>query len=344
MKRLNSNDIARLAGVSRSTVSRVINNYPNVPDHTRDRVMAVIRENHYYPQLSGQMLNGMRNNTIGLFWLSRTTIAEDALSSSFLVHVIDAATERGYLVLSCILDGLTDRGSADFVRRTFLEGRIDGGVFIGAGRAEPLVGELAEMGKIVGLFDYRPDDAPGCLTVNYERDTGEKAVDYLCALGHRDIAVIDGNRSRYCCEQRRESCLRGMERHGLSLRGEWLLPGGIAYSDGYRAVKRLLEDRGGPLPTALVAANDSAAFGAYQACREAGLRVPDDLSVIGADGHMNAEKASPPLTTFAFDFKRMFDSLVDRVIDRIEQKEAVASDETFASELIERQSCRSLTE
>ena len=340
MKRMNSADIARLAGVSRSTVSRVINNYPNVPDETRQRVMKVIKENHYYPQLCGQMLNGTKSRTIGLFWVSRASIALDPLSSSYFMNIVDAATAHDYLVLSCILDNLTDARNVQFVRRVFMEGRIDAGIFIGANNSDPLLVELLEAGEIIGVFDYYQEQpVPNCITANFERCSGEKAVDYLYGLGHRRIAFIDGDLNRLSCLDRHESFIRGMLKHGLSIRSDWMVFGGITQTPGYQATRRLLENARGDLPTAIFATNDAVAFGVYQACRELGLSIPGDISVIGVDGHINDTHIDPPLTTIAFDFRRMFSSLVARIIDAIDQKEGVETVAFHDGTLCERASC-----
>lgn len=342
MKRVNSSDIAKLAGVSRSTVSRVINNYPNVPDETRQRVMKVIRENNYYPQISGQMLNGMKKKTIGLFWLSRASIAQDSLSSSYFMNIVDAATEHNYLVLSCILDNLTDKKNIQFVRKVFMEGRIDAGIFIGAANNDPLLEELLEAGEIIGAFDFYRTGAPtpNCITVNFEQNSGEKAIDYLYDLGHREIAVIDGDMTRLSSLDRHESFMCSMMKHGLPIRNEWLAYGGITQRTGYAAAMKMLDACGERLPTAIFANNDAVAFGVYRALKERGLRIPEDISVIGVDGHINAIHATPPLTSICFDFRRMFSSLVTRVIDAIEQKGEVPTVEYFEGKLTERASCR----
>lgn len=344
MKRLNSTDIARLAGVSRSTVSRVINQYPNVPEETRRRVMEVIKEHHYYPQFSGQLLSGMKSKTIGLFWLTRFSIAPDALSSSYFMHIVDAATESGYMVLSCILSDLTDKKNVQFVRRVFLEGRIDAGIFVGVHNDDPLLRELIDMGMTVGVFDYQQsgDHNPNCITANFERNSGEKAVDHLVSMGHTRIGTIHGELDRLSCSDRHASFLRGMEKHGLPMRDAWIVQGGITYSSGYQAGQQLLANCGDDLPTAIFAANDSVAFGLYQALREANLRVPEDISVVGVDGHVNAEHSNPPLTTISFNFREMFFSLVARVIDQIEQNGCDAPDVFFPGQLTERESCRKI--
>lgn len=243
MKKLNSNDIAKLAGVSRSTVCRVINGYSNVPEETRQKVMKVIKENHYYPLISGRLLSGKTTKTLGLFWIGGNRIAQDALSSSFFMHVIDAAAQREYLVLSCILSNLSDNENVNYVRKIFMEGRIDAGIFVGLGNNEPLIDELVGLDKIVGLFDY--------------------------------------------------------------------------YHENEDVPNRV-----------------------YDVCAEMGLRIPEDISVVGADGDVSGKYTTPPLTTFTFDFKEMFASLVNRVIDAVEQKEDVPQSDFIEGHLLVRDSCR----
>ncbi len=342
MKRINSNDIAQLAGVSRSTVSRVINGYSNVPEETRKKVMKVIKENHYYPLISGQLLTGKQTKTLGLFWLGHASIARDSLTSSYFMHVIDAAAQRGYLVLSCILDNLTDKKNINYVRKIFMEGRIDAGLFVGISNNEPLIDELVSVDKIVGLFDYyhENEDIPNRISVNFDRNSGEATIDYLYALGHRKIAIIDGDLSRLSCVHRHESYMRGLMKHSLPMQNKWMTYGGIVEETGYAAAKRMLSACMDDLPTAVCANNDGVAFGVYRACRELGLRIPEDISVVGADGHANGQYTTPPLTTFSFDFKEMFASLVNRVIDVVEQKENVPQSDFIERKFIERGSCR----
>lgn len=344
MKKVNSNDIAKLAGVSRSTVSRVINGYSNVPEATRKKVMKVIKENNYYPLLSGQLLTGKNTNTIGFFWVTDGSIANDPLCSAYFMHVIEAAAERGFLVLSCVLSNLTDSKNINYVRKIFLQGRIDAAVFVGINNNEPLIDELLDMGKIVGLFDYyhENENIPNCITVNFERDTGEKAIDYLYSLGHRKIGIIDGNMSRYSSVQRHESYLKGMMKHSLTIHNKWLCFGGITANSGYKAAKAMLEACNGDYPTALCANNDSVAFGVYRACEEAGLKIPEDISIIGVDGHFNGKYTNPPLTTVAFDFNEIFTSLVARVIDTVNEVDGTNRNEFIKGEVLERDSCRNL--
>lgn len=340
MKRISSNDIARLAGVSRSTVSRVINGYTNVPPETYERVMKVIKEYHYYPQVSARALSGKSTNTIGLFWVGRSRLAMDPLTSSYFMHVVDAAAERGYLVLSSFIDDLTDSANVQKVRKIYMEGRIDAGIFVGLSNTEPLVDELLEMDKIVGIFDYfhEGEDQPHRLSSNFERDSGEAVIDYLYSLGHRKIAIIDGDLSRLSCIHRHESYMRGMLKHSLPLKNQWLAYGGIVEETGYPAAKQLLENSLDDLPTAICANNDGVAFGVYRACAGLGLRIPQDISVVGMDARPEGKTASPPLTTYYYDFQRLFASLTDRVIDTIEEKPDVLQADFIPGQLLVRES------
>ena len=338
--KLNSTEIARLAGVSRSTVSRVINGYNNVPDETREHVMRVINENGYYPLLSGQLLAGKKTKTLGFIWVNSGNIADSVQCSAFFAHVTDSAAAHGYLVLTCIVKNLTDGENVDWVKRIFMQERVDGGVFIGVDNDEPLIEELISRGMIVGIFDhYHPDrNEPNRISVNFEVNTGEKCVDYLCELGHRNIAVIDGNMSRYSSCMRHLGYIRAMKAHGVALRPEWMLFGDLEESTGLAATNRLLA-LPGELPTAICANNDAVAFGVIAAIVAHGLRVPEDISVIGIDGHDRASFVSPPLTTYEFNFAQIFRSLVSRVIAVIEEKEEVKRTEFLESTLVVRNSC-----
>jgi len=320
-KKLTSTEIAKLAGVSRSTVSRVINGYSNVPQRTRDHVMAVIRENNYYPHLSGLLLVGKKVKTLGFFWIKGGdgSIAQDDLSSSYLVHVIEAAARLGYLTLTCILENLDDLTNIDWVKKNFMQGRIDAGIFIGVNNDEPVIEELIAGGQIVGIFDhYHHAIAPNRISVNYEKDTGYKIIKYLHGLGHKKIAILYGDDNRYSSATRKQGFLRGMYECGIIPNPKWMCLGGIDDRQGYTAAKNMITKAiaAGELPTAICANNDAVAFGVYRALKELGIKIPDQISVVGIDGH--SRMVRPALTTYAFDYHKVFSSLVARTIAAVE--------------------------
>jgi len=346
MKKLTSSQIAELAGVSRSTVSRVINGYSNVPKSTHDQVMRVIKENNYHPYLSGQLLVGKKTATLGFFWIagSSESIAGNELSSAYLVHLVEAAARQGYLMLTCILKNLTDQENIAWVNKIFMQGRIDAGVFIGVDNDEPLIEDLIAGGNIVGIFDhYHPNkNEPNRISVNYEKDTGGKIIDYLHSLGHRKIALVHGGDNRYSSITRRESFLAAMRQHNIEIKPEWMSLGGITEEQGYTAAKEMLAKalNANDLPTAICANNDAVAFGVYRALKEFNITIPNQISVTGIDGHIR--KVSPTLTTYEFDYCQLFSSLVARTIAAVEEKEANPTTEFIKGHLVERESCRRL--
>ncbi|MDR1642718.1 MAG: LacI family transcriptional regulator [Clostridiales bacterium] len=343
MKQLNSLEVAKLAGVSRSTVSRVVNGYSNVPESTRERVMKIIRDNGYYPHLSGQLLAGKKTGTLGFFWISLGDIASDSLSSSYFVNVTEAAAQHGHLILTCILKNLTDCENICWAKKVFTQGRIDGGIFIGVNNNEPVIEELISSGHVVGIFDHFHADRlePNRISVNFEDDTGSKVIDYLYECGHRKIGIIDGNMNRYSSAKRHESFLKGMQQHSLEIRREWMQYADVTEPAGYEAAKRMLASCS-ELPTAICANNDAAAFGVYKALTEAGISIPDQVSVTGIDGHGRGELSTPQLTTFAFNYHDFFYSLVSRTIAAIEGKSNNPNTEFMTSQLVERNSVKRL--
>lgn len=340
-KELNSWDIAKLAGVSRSTVSRVVNNYPNVPEETREKVMTVIKQYNYYPHFSGQVLSGKGTGTIGLFWVLHGSISIDPLASSFMVRVIEDAAAFGFLVLACIVPNLTEEANIEQVKRIFHQGRVDGGIFIGAANYEPLIEELIADGRPIGLFDQylQGHEEKNRFIVNFEKCTGGKAIDYLVSLGHRKIAVIDGDLNRYSTFCRHESILQALVKHSVEIRGDWMKLLGRYEFESYDMAKKILAHRD-DLPTAICCNNDSTAFHAIRAIHEAGLSVPGDISVTGIDDHVLSATCKPPLTTFHFDFQEMFLLLTKRLITGITDPNS-AEDRIleFQSTFVERESC-----
>jgi len=345
-KKLTSSQIAKLAGVSRSTVSRVINGYENVPKATHDKVMQVIQENNYHPHLSGQLLVGKKTGTLGFFWIKGEgpSIAQSELSSAYMVHVVEAAAQRGYLILTCILENLTDPENIYWVNKIFMQGRIDAGIFIGVDNNTALIEDLIAGDNVVGIFDHYHQERsePNRISANYEEATGSKIIDYLHSLGHKKIALIHGDMNRYSSVKRKERFLKAMEGYGMEIRPEWMCVGGIGEHQGYQAAKKMLKRSmaAGELPTAICANNDSVAFGVYRALQEMNIIIPDHISVTGVDGHIRI--MDPPLTTYAFDYQAFFSSLVTRTIAAVEQKENNLTTEFIKGRLVEGKSCRKI--
>jgi LacI family transcriptional regulator len=266
-------------------------------------------------------------------------------SSIYFVSVMEAAAKMGYLVLTSILSDLADEENLEIVKRIFYQERIDAGIFIGVNNNEPLLEELIQRGKVVGVFDHFK---PGYMernriSLNFENETGGKMIDYVYEMGHRKIAVLDGNLNRFSSVKRHEGFIVAMQKHNIEIKSNWMYYAGITEIEGYKAAKALLGNCDGEYPTIICCNNDSVAIGAYKALEEMGFSIPKQISIIGIDGHKRGEYISPPLTTFAFDYGMFFSSLVTRVIGAVENKEGNRVIDFIPSTLVERKSVRRLT-
>jgi LacI family transcriptional regulator len=340
--KIKSDEIARLAGVSRSTVSRVINNYSNVPAETRDKVMKVVEQHNYFPSVSAQVLAGKRVHTIGLFLIEPGNVSGDSLTNMLLVSVIENASEHGYYILTHIIRDTKDADTVKSVKEIFFQNRIDGGIFIGAAISEPLIEELIAEGFIVGVVDQKHLEfpQPNRVVANFNNDSGMKqAVAYLAGLGHNRIGVINGDMKRLSGQTKYEGFKKAMRMCNLHVNPDWVLPGDFNERSGYDTIHTLLRNTN-DLPTAMIAANDSVAFGAIRALKEHGLQVPEDMSVIGFDDHVLSEKHHPALTTIRVDFSDMLKQLTANLIAKIERDTTDIKEITLDCSLVVRDSCR----
>jgi LacI family transcriptional regulator len=344
-KEINSTEIAKLAGVSRSTVSRVVNDYPNVPEKTKEKIKKLIQQHNYYPNLSAQVLAGKSTRTIGLFLFDSGKVSTDMISNLLIARVIETASSFGYYVLTHIIRDTSDEEAIRSVVESFYQKRIDGGVFIGAANEEPLLEQLIAEGFIVAVMDQDVSSSgrheSNRIVINFDNESGaNQAVDYLVSLNHQKIGAINGDMKRYSGPAKLQGFKNAMNKHQLKLEERWIIPGEFTETSGYNAIHRLLESNGTDLPTAIVAANDSVAFGAIQALNEHGIRVPEDISIIGFDDHALSSRYIPALTTVHVDFSELMHKLTSALIDRIEKDKKAFANLTIGTKLIVRDSCR----
>ncbi|MFA9381362.1 MAG: LacI family DNA-binding transcriptional regulator, partial [Acetanaerobacterium sp.] len=283
-KGVDASQIAQLAGVSRATVSRVINNYQFVKPATRERVLKVIEEYSYTPNISAQVLAGKHHHTIGLFFVSddqsQESRLEDIHANSMIERVIQTAASRGYYVLAYMINNVDDSIEQQRIKDMFNQFRIDAGIFIGFPNYYPPIEELIERDYVIGLFDqYIPGkDEKNRIMVGLSPDSTALVVDYAASLGHRDIMMINGDMRKPSGADKAQSFLIGMERNRLAVRQEWVLHGGRFTRECAYAVLSSFLDSGYPMPTCICCANDIMAFGAIEILTQRGIRVPDDVS------------------------------------------------------------------
>jgi LacI family transcriptional regulator len=309
-------DIAKLAGVTHSTVSRSLNDSPLVSEETKERIKKIAREIGYAPNRHAQRLVTKKSRTLGVFYLSRDDLDfMENFGTQFLSGITQACHARNYdLLLFTTPRDLSARNSYLSLCR---ERHVEGVVFIGLTSDDPHIAEIASSDIPVSAIDY---ELPGKNVVTVTTDSGKgvgMAVDWLRAMGHRRIAFIEGPLQSQIAQERarvfRETAGRlGIYDPSLVFRGDF------SKRSGYeRALDAM---RASPMPGALFASNDAMALGAMKAFKEHGLRVPVDVSVMGYDNAQACEYSDPGLSTIAQDAQAMGERAVEAVFDRIDGK------------------------
>jgi LacI family xylobiose transport system transcriptional regulator len=282
-------DVADRAGVSYQTVSRVLNEHPSLRPGTVERVQTAIRDLGYRPNRAARALVTSRNHTIGVLLSARALYGP---FSSFLT-IVDAARERGYAVTTTPIAGDRPEDIVEGLDALLAHG-VEGIVAIAPqDRAREAVRRSGAAVPVLTL-QGGPDEVND---FGFDQQEGARlAVRHLLELGHRRIAVLSGPADRRCARARLDGARAAMAAAGTPLDealvrvGPW-----FAFEDGVINGQELLRlpDR----PTAVVCGNDLQALGVYEAARQAGLRIPDDLSVVGFDDITNSRWCGPAMTT-----------------------------------------------
>ncbi|WEG09448.1 LacI family DNA-binding transcriptional regulator [Microbacterium horticulturae] len=319
------NDVAKVAGVSAQTVSRVANGKDVVRPATRDRVVAAMQQLGYRPNSAARALKAGRYRNIGVILFTLATYG----NMRNLEAIADKATAAGYALTLIPLDAATQASvSGAFARLS--EQAVDGIIIV----IEAHLLHEADIELPTGLPVVVVDaGAPAARpVVDTDQAQGARlATEYLLDLGHATVWHIAGPEESYSAGQRRRSWEETLRARGAqvpeALRGDW------SADSGYQAGLQLVHKSG---VTAVFAANDQMALGALRAFHEHGVRVPDDISVVGFDDMPEAANFWPPLTTVHQDFETVGATAVSALIREIEGGAAESS--LVATELIVRQS------
>ncbi|MDQ3869991.1 MAG: LacI family transcriptional regulator [Chloroflexota bacterium] len=284
-------DVARRAGVSTMTVSRAINRSGNVSPHTRARVERAVDELGYVPNALARQLRSSRTKTLALV-LSDIT---NPFFTTIARGVEDAARKRDFGVMYCNTDE-SEQEEIEYLQ-VLIERRIDGVLLVPSSTSGASVRLLREHEVPVVVLDRRVR-ARRVDTVRCDSVGGASLlVRHLLELGHRRIGILTGRRTVSTSVDRVTGCQRALAEAGLELDRRLVHYGEFNQAAGFRMAQRLLATS--PPPTAIFAANNFIAFGAIRALREAGLRVPDDMSVVAFDDLPPEWAIDPFLTVVA---------------------------------------------
>ncbi|MDF2672588.1 MAG: transcriptional regulator [Clostridiales bacterium] len=344
---MNSLEIAKIAGVSRSTVSRVVNNYGNVPKETRDKVLEVVKKYNYVPHASARMLAGMKSRIIGLFIIdmkeesSYHKMTTSSYFSPFTNAVIDTANKQQYNILISLINKPRDFKNA---KEMFYNKTISGGIFIGGNNNEPDIREIIEEGYKVAVIEQDINDEQDtfnkCILINSDSFGGAfDATNYLIKLGHKKISHIVGDMGHRTGFLRLEGYKKALSDAGIIIKNNLIIKGNYTEESGYKAGLKLLSRE---IPTAIFAGNDSMSIGVIRAIQEANLKIPDDISIVGFDDIEVARYLQPALTTVKIPLFEMASIAVNNLIKASEEDNSFYANYKIPLELVIRNSCRSI--
>ncbi|MBT9170163.1 MAG: Catabolite control protein A [Actinobacteria bacterium] len=305
-------DVAKRAGVSKSTVSKILTDKPYVSHETREKVMKAIAELGYRPNAIARSLVRNVTKTIGL-------IISD-ITNPFFPEIVrgieDKASEMGYNIFICNSDAKVEREEAYL--ELLLEKRVDGIIFTSARITDTRIADLRRHNFPFILVSRTLPDVQTDYVVVDNRAGAYLAVEHLISLGHQRIAHITGPKDASGALDRLWGYQKAMADHGLKTDAELVKEGDFREQGGYLATKELLSLSSAP--TAIFAANDFIAIGALQAINEAGLEVPEDISLVGFDNIHLAGLTRINLTTINQPRYKMGLMATEVLIERIEGK------------------------
>ncbi|BCK25797.1 TPA: substrate-binding domain-containing protein [Vibrio cholerae] len=328
-------DIARLAGVSTSTVSHVINKSRFVSDEIAERVNNAAQQLNYAPSALARSLKMNRTKTIGML----VTTSTNPFFGEVVKGVERSCYHQGYNLILCNTEGDNQRMKASI--NTLLQKRVDGLLLM----CSTLEGERLD------VFDRYPDIpivvmdwGPILFASDKIQDNslqgGYMAAKHLIECGHKEIGCITGPLIRHQAQMRYEGYKRALAEAGIAINPDWIVESDFECEGGYQAFEKLYQR--GKLPSALFVSNDMMAMGVIQAANQRGLRVPDDLSLIGYDDVHIAKFMTPALTTIHQPKYRLGKAAVDTLLYRLENPDTTAQVVQLEPTLVARSSVCSL--
>jgi len=341
MQKITINDVAKKSGVSKATVSAVINGKSSVKAETRDKVLAVMKELNFRPKGTARNIRNQENeNCIGLIIKE----LDNPFYTNIAMAVKEYANQRGYLVIIT-----SSENTHDFERRFsrfFADKDVKGAIIA------PVMEQDAE---IEHLFFLKQINFPFVLLENIKGIRADfvsidnyvamkKAVQYLISLGHSNIVHFSGPLNSSHSLERIEGFKLSFSESHLAFREEMIMTVGSRIEDGYqKTLDYLKHKKREEYPTALICFNDQQALGVLKALDALNIRVPDDISIIGNDDISVSQLDSVSLTTVHPPIKELGYKAAEILIDRIESKKVLPIQEVVLdTELKIRKSCRKI--
>ncbi|MDN3679824.1 HTH-type transcriptional repressor PurR [Vibrio tapetis subsp. quintayensis] len=328
-------DVARIAGVSTTTVSHVINKTRFVAEATQERVNKAVEELNYAPSAVARSLKCNTTRTIGMLVTQST--------NPFFAEVVDGVESycyrQGYTLILCNTGGIYEK-QRDYIRM-LAEKRVDGILVMCSDLTEELRRMLdshADIPKVI--MDWGPESSHADKIIDNSEEGGYLATKYLIDHGHTNIACLSGHLDKLACIERIAGYKRALTEADINFNDNLVIEGNFECDMAVVAADKIIamEQR----PTAVFCFNDTMALGLLSRLQEKGIRVPEDVSVIGYDNIEMSGYFSPPLTTVHQPKRRVGKTAFEILLERIKDKEHDKRVFEMHPEIVERQSVKKL--
>ena len=332
-------DVAKKAGVTIGTVSRVLNNKKWVSEDCRKKVLESIKDLHYKPQAHARRLRQKHSQICGVIAPHHTSVFHSPFFTDIMEGIEEVAAEKQYRLL---LHPLSETARAQVSYRVLLgDGSVDGMFVLNSWSTDASIRELVEASVPFVLVNGKITAHEDLPYVGFDNHGGVRiAIQYLRDLGHERIAIINGRMTTTNALERFQAFQEILAENKMDFVREWVADGDFEEEGGYQACLQIMKAI--RKPSAILCANDLMAMGAIRAIRSLGLLVPENISVIGFDNMEDAGYHTPALTTVAFSAYEMGRIAARKMFQIIAGETLDQKATTLQAKLIERESARKI--
>ena len=330
-------DVAALAGVSPSTVSRTCKNNPSISEETKERVRKAMAELGYEPNFQASNLASQNSRTIGIILPAS---AKEVYENSFYLEAIQGISHycNGRQYMTTIVTGQDEAEILDAVRSMSRSGKVDGSIILYSKKDDPVIDYLFNEGLLYILIGKATQYTNQTIYIDNDNLlAGREAAEYLYQLGHRRIAYLGSDSSLMFSADRKAGYQLALASHQLPVRPEYCVEVKNVSENNEEAIRGLLmqKDR----PTAILVSDDILAVSLERVCLENHLAIPEDLSIISFNNSLFARLTSPQLTSIDIGAGQLGSEAASQIINHIENPNLLATKIIVPHHLIERDSC-----
>lgn len=330
-------DVAALAGVSPSTVSRTCKNNPSISEETKERVRKAMAELGYEPNFQASNLASQNSRTIGIILPAS---AKEVYENSFYLEAIQGISHycNGRQYMTTIVTGQDETEILNAVRSMSRSGKVDGFIILYSKKEDPVIDYLFNEGLLYILIGKATQYTNQTIYIDNDNLlAGREATEYLYQLGHRRIAYLGSDSSLIFSADRKAGYQLALASHQLPVRPEYCVEVKNVSENNEEAIRGLLMQK--ERPTAILVSDDILAVSLERVCLENHLAIPEDLSIISFNNSLFARLTSPQLTSIDIGAGQLGSEAASQIINHIENPNLLATKIIVPHHLIERDSC-----